>query len=41
MHINTKLHERGRWKVFGEDLDGDELVCVVTVEAGVVVVTVY
>lgn len=33
--------DQGRWKVFGEDLDGDELVCVVTIEAGVVVVTVY
>ena len=33
--------DQGRWKVFGEDLDGDELVCVVAIEAGVVVVTVY
>lgn len=33
--------EQGRWKVFGEDRDGDELVCVVTIEAGVVVVTVF
>jgi hypothetical protein len=31
----------GRWKVAGDDLDGDELVVVVAVEAGVVVVTVY
>jgi hypothetical protein len=33
--------DQGRWKVFGEDLDGDELVCVVSIEAAVVVVTVY
>lgn len=36
-----KAADQGRWKVIGEDLDGDELVCVVTIEAGVVVVTVY
>ncbi len=36
-----KAADQGRWKVFGEDLDGDELVCVVTIEAGLVVVTVY
>jgi hypothetical protein len=33
--------ERGRWKVSGEDLDGDELILVVAIESGVVVVTVY
>jgi hypothetical protein len=33
--------DQGRWRVFGEDLDGDELVCVVAIEAGLVVVTVY
>lgn len=33
--------DQGHWKVFGEDLEGDELVCVVAIEAGVVVVTVY
>jgi hypothetical protein len=36
-----KAADQGRWKVFGEDLDGDELVCVVTIESGLVVVTVY
>jgi len=36
-----KAADQGRWKAFGEDLDGDELVCVVTIEAGLVVVTVY
>ncbi len=30
-----------RWKVFGDDQDGDELIVVVFIEAGVVVVTVY
>ena len=33
--------DQGRWRVFGEDLDGDELVCVVAIEAGVAAVTVY
>jgi hypothetical protein len=33
--------EQGRWKVFGEDREEDELVCVVIIEAGVVVVTVF
>jgi hypothetical protein len=36
-----KAADQGKWKVFGEDLDGDELVCVVAIESGVVVVTVY
>jgi hypothetical protein len=31
----------GRWKVFGSDGDGDELVLVVVLEAGVIVVTVF
>lgn len=31
----------GRWKVSGDDLDGDELTLVVAIEAGAVVVTVY
>lgn len=30
-----------KWKVTGPDLDGDDLTCVVTIEAGVVVVTVF
>jgi hypothetical protein len=33
--------DQGRWKVTGDDLDGDELILVVAIEAGVVVVTVY
>jgi hypothetical protein len=33
--------DQGRWKVFGVDRDGDELVCVVTIEGGVIVVTVF
>ncbi len=36
-----KAGDQGRWKVFGEDSDGDELICVVTIESGAVVVTVY
>jgi hypothetical protein len=31
----------GRWRVEGEDLDGDELTVVVVIEDGVVVVTLY
>ena len=31
----------GQVEGLGEDLDGDELVCVVAIESGVVVVTVY
>ena len=30
-----------RWKVFGHDLDGEELKVVVVIELGVVVVTVF
>lgn len=33
--------DQGRWKVTGDDLDGDELTLVVAIEAGVIVVTVY
>ncbi|HSM91530.1 MAG TPA: DUF4258 domain-containing protein [Anaeromyxobacteraceae bacterium] len=33
--------DQDRWKVSGDDLDGDELTLVVAIEAGVVVVTVY
>ncbi len=32
---------QGRWKVTGDDLDGDELTLVASIEAGVIVVTVY
>ena len=38
---SCKAQDRGRWKVFGNDRDGDELVLVIVIEAGVVVVTVY
>lgn len=33
--------ERGRWKVVGPDVDGDELTMAVVLEAGVVVITVF
>ncbi|MGA8893034.1 MAG: DUF4258 domain-containing protein [Anaeromyxobacteraceae bacterium] len=33
--------DQGRWKVTGDDLDGDELTLVVSIEEGVVVVTVF
>jgi hypothetical protein len=33
--------DQGRWKVTGDDLDSDELTLVVSIEAGVIVVTVY
>lgn len=36
-----RLQENGRWRVDGEDLDGDELTAVVVLESGVVVVTVF
>jgi len=36
-----KAADQGRWKVSGDDLDGDELTLVVAIEAGVVVVTMY
>jgi len=36
-----KAADQGRWKVFGDDRDGDELILVVFIESGVVVVTVY
>jgi hypothetical protein len=36
-----KAADLGRWKVSGDDLDGDELILVVAIESGVVVVTVY
>lgn len=31
----------GRWKVSGKDLDGDELLVVVVIEAGVIVVSLF
>jgi hypothetical protein len=36
-----KAADLGRWKVSGDDLEGDELVLVVAIESGVIVVTVY
>jgi hypothetical protein len=36
-----KAAGQGRWKVTGDDLDGDELTLVVSIEAGVIVVTVF
>ena len=36
-----KAADQGRWKVSGDDLDGDELTLVVAIEASVIVVTVY
>ena len=33
--------ERGRWRTRGPDSDGDELTCIVRLENGVVVVTVF
>lgn len=38
---SCKAQDRGRWKVAGSDRDGDELVLIVVIEAGVVVATVY
>jgi hypothetical protein len=36
-----KAQDGGRWKVSGSDRDGDELVLIVALEAGVIVVTVF
>ena len=36
-----KAQDGDRWKVLGADRDGDELVLVVVIEAGVIVVTVF
>jgi len=38
---SCKAQDEERWKVFGEDIDGDELVLIVVLDAGVIVVTVY
>ena len=38
---SCKVQDGGRWKVFGNDRDGDELVLIVVLEAGVIVVTVF
>jgi hypothetical protein len=38
---SCRAQARGRWKVLGDDRDGDELVLIVVIEAGVIVVTVF
>jgi len=38
---SCKVQDGGRWKVFGSDRDGDELVLIVVLEAGVIVATVF
>jgi len=38
---SCKAQDLERWRVFGVDRDGDELVLIVVLEAGVVVVTVF
>jgi hypothetical protein len=38
---SCKTQDGGRWKLFGSDGDGDEIVLVVVLEAGVIVVTVF
>ena len=38
---SCRAQPNGRWRVTGPDLDGDELVLVVVLEAGMVVVTVF
>jgi hypothetical protein len=47
-HVRAALANAGacvasadKWKVTGPDLDGDDLTCVVVIEAGVIVVTVF
>ena len=35
------LQENGRWRVNGEDLEGDDLTAIVVLEQGVVVVTLF
>jgi hypothetical protein len=37
---SAKLQENGRWRVRGQDLDGDDLTIVVIIENGLIVVTV-
>ncbi len=38
---SCKAQDEERWKVFGADIDGDDLVLIVVLDAGVIVVTVY
>ncbi len=38
---SCSFQEGGRWKVRGSDRDGDELVLVIVLDAGVIVVTVF
>ena len=37
---SAKLQENGRWRVRGQDLDGDDLTIIVIIENGLIVVTV-
>ncbi len=37
----TCVADADKWKVTGPDLDGDDLTCVVVIEAGVIVVTIF
>jgi hypothetical protein len=37
----TADRENEKWKVTGPDLDGDALTCVVAIESGIVVVTLF
>lgn len=41
MNAQTCSPDGERWKVAGADTDGDDLTCIVVIEAGVVVVTVF
>ncbi len=41
MGATACVADADKWKVTGPDLDGDDLTCVVVIEAGVVVVTVF
>jgi hypothetical protein len=38
---SCRARDSGRWKAFGNDRDGDELILIVVIKAGVIVVTVY
>lgn len=38
---SCEAQDQERWKVFGTDRDGEDLVLIVVLESGVVVVTVY
>lgn len=40
-HASSCVADGSKWKVIGSDLDGCDLVCVVAIENGLVVVTVF